>query len=138
MSSSSLPGIQKSFIKDAEHRARARVALTVIAIERFRLENENRLPDGLAALAPKYLAAVPLDPFDGRPLRFRRLSMGYMVYSIGTDELDDEGAEPPLIKRSLFPPPSRFRGGLVPVPNSPRQPRDITFIVARQGIHDAF
>ena len=40
-----------------------------------------------------YLKAVPLDPFDGKPLRYKKLSPGYVVYSIGEDLSDDGGQE---------------------------------------------
>jgi len=37
------------------------------------------------ALVPGQLSAVPADPFDGKPLRFKRLTKGYVIYSIGKD-----------------------------------------------------
>ena len=37
------------------------------------------------------LAAVPLDPFDGKPLKYVRRADGVTVYSIGLDETDDGG-----------------------------------------------
>jgi len=36
-----------------------------------------------------------MDPFDGKPLRFKRLANGYMIYSIGRDLHDDGGKEEP-------------------------------------------
>ena len=42
---------------------------------------------------PLYLNAVPADPFDGQPLRFKRLSKGYVIYSVGSDGRDDGGKE---------------------------------------------
>ena len=37
------------------------------------------------------LEAVPLDPYDGQPLRYRRLADGIAVYSIGKNGVDDGG-----------------------------------------------
>jgi hypothetical protein len=37
------------------------------------------------------LAAVPLDPFDGAPLRYKQLADGVVIYSVGTDQVDDGG-----------------------------------------------
>jgi len=36
----------------------------------------------LAALVPDYLSAVPRDPLDNQPLRFKKFLRGYVVYSI--------------------------------------------------------
>jgi hypothetical protein len=74
------------------HRAQAilRCAEAALAAERYRLA-EHRWPDDLYALMPRYLAAVPADPFDGRPLRLRPLPDGIVIYSVGPDRRDDGG-----------------------------------------------
>jgi hypothetical protein len=51
-------------------RANLLVAATCVACERFRLKH-GRLPRELAELTPEFLPAVPLSPFDGRPISFR-------------------------------------------------------------------
>lgn len=65
-------------------------AITAIAVERFRLAN-NRWPDSLEELTPKYLKAVPTDPFSGKPLRFVRKGTVFIVYSIGERQRSDGG-----------------------------------------------
>jgi hypothetical protein len=74
------------------HRAHAilRCAEVALAAERYRLA-EHRWPDDLHALVPRYLAAVPADPFDGRPFRLRALPDGIVIYSVGLDRIDDGG-----------------------------------------------
>ena len=62
-------------------------------MERFRIAHDGKLPSALAELVPQYLAAVPTDPFDGKPLRFRPLAKGFVVYSLGEDG-DDDGGRP--------------------------------------------
>jgi hypothetical protein len=84
-------GTVDAFDRDA---AQLRVAATAIAAERYRLAN-GMLPDTLDALVPTYLESVPVDPFDGKPLRYIRHEVGYTVYSIGIDLKNDQGAEPP-------------------------------------------
>jgi hypothetical protein len=76
----------------AFHRARAelRCAAAALAAERYRLA-EGHWPEGLGALVPHYLAAVPADPFDGQPLRLRSRADGLVVYSVGPDGKDDDG-----------------------------------------------
>jgi hypothetical protein len=70
--------------------AEAGCAAAALAAERYRLA-ENRWPNSLDALVPRYLEAVPTDPFDGRPLRLRRLPDGLIIYSVGPDRVDDLG-----------------------------------------------
>ncbi len=67
-----------------------RTAASAAAVERFRLE--YGLPPGdLSDLVPPYLAAVPEDPFDGDPLRYRRDGEGYVIYSVDVNRQDDGG-----------------------------------------------
>jgi len=90
-----LPSLVKFVLRDANHRAQARTALVAVAVERFRLANDGKLPGQLSDLVPSYLDKIPVDPFDGRPVRYKRTSNGYVVYSVGPDETDDGGIEPP-------------------------------------------
>lgn len=75
-------------IGDAEDRCcRAAVAMT-----RFRLDH-GTLPSHLADLVPGYLKAVPMDPFDGNPLRLTVQGDTWIIYSIGPDGIDNGGAQ---------------------------------------------
>jgi hypothetical protein len=76
-----------------EVRAKLETAKTALAVERYRLAPNDELPDSLFALVPKYLPAVPRDPLDNQPLRFKKLPRGYTVYSIGADGVDNGGVE---------------------------------------------
>jgi hypothetical protein len=40
-------------------------------------------PKTLAELIPQYLTSVPIDPFDGQPLRYQQTNGGYKLWSIG-------------------------------------------------------
>jgi hypothetical protein len=71
---------------DAQHAT----AVAAMAIARFRAKS-GRSPKDLAELVPDYLAAVPLDPFDGKPIRYKKSDRGFVVYSIGPDLVDDGG-----------------------------------------------
>ncbi len=73
-------------------RACVSAAQVAIAFRAFSLA-EQRAPATLAELVPRFLPAVPKDPFDGAPLRYdpkRRL-----VYSIGANRVDDGGHSRP-------------------------------------------
>jgi hypothetical protein len=61
-----------------------------VAAERYRLAR-GTWPPALDALVPDLLAKVPADPFDGEPLRYRRLDDRIVVYSVGDDGRDDGG-----------------------------------------------
>jgi hypothetical protein len=80
-------------VGDAFRRDRAvlRGAIVALALERYRLERGD-WPSELKSLVPAYLPAVPLDPFDGQAMRYRRLPDGVIVYSVGPDGQDDGGA----------------------------------------------
>lgn len=101
-----LPALGRVIEKEARRAAMLRMTQTVIAIERYRLAHEGRPPASIDELTPKFLPSVLADPFDGQPLRFRRLGKGYIVYSLGTDKEDNEGDLEPEDKQ---PKDERFR-----------------------------
>ena len=88
-----MPGWSKAMRTAAETKARLVALKTALAIERFRLANNNSFPGTLDTLVPKYCPSSPSDPFDAQPLRYRKLPRGYVVYSIGADGVDNGGAE---------------------------------------------
>ena len=65
--------------------AHLRTARAAVAVERFRAAN-GRLPDSLDELMPKWLDTVPADPFSDKPIRYRKLSKGFMTDSVGPEE----------------------------------------------------
>ena len=75
--------------------ARRRAAKVALAVERHRLANGGQLPGSLAAVSAEFLPAIPSDPFDGQPLRYRQSDQGYVVYSVGQGLRDNDGKEPP-------------------------------------------
>ena len=48
-------------------------------------------PESLERLAPKYIAEIPFDLFNGQPLKYDRVGEGFRFYSVGRNEKDDEG-----------------------------------------------
>jgi hypothetical protein len=89
-----LPAVSGPATREADGFARIRLATTAIAVERFRLL-QGRPPESLSELTPQFLPNVPIDPFDGQPLRYHRLAKGYVIYSVGQDRHDDGGREKP-------------------------------------------
>ena len=74
-----LPACQK--VAEAGLRARAELlaAATCVACERFR-QKHGRWPETPAELVPAYLPAVPLNPFDGKPISYRTFPDRIAVY----------------------------------------------------------
>jgi hypothetical protein len=80
-----MPASISSMIKQAKCAAALRAARGAIAVERYRLAH---------GAAPENVDHIPIaDPFNGQPLRFKKLALGYVVYSVGDDERDDGGDE---------------------------------------------
>jgi hypothetical protein len=45
----------------------------------------------LEDLCPRYLNSIPTDPYNGQPLRYRRLGDGVIIYTVGEDRIGDGG-----------------------------------------------
>lgn len=75
--------------------ATLRSAAAVSAACRFR-NDHGRWPEALDEMVPGYVDAVPLDPFRGAPLVYRRMSDGIIVYAPGKNGIEAWGeGEPP-------------------------------------------
>lgn len=81
--------------------ARVDVAATALAAERYRRVNGS-FPKSLETLVPSFLSQVPIDPFDGSPLRFLVRDDGSIsVYSVGEDTIDDGGKGDATLKPDI-------------------------------------
>ncbi len=109
-----MPALSRVTTIEMRAIARLRTAQVALALRRYHM-SADKLPDKLADLVPAYLESVPKDPFDGNDLRYKKLVVGFVVYSIGEDLSDDGGKERP---------PRRTRGQKPPN-------WDVTFIVER-------
>lgn len=87
--------------------ARLRLLHVDVAIREFHLAR-GRFPAALSELANVISAPCGIDPYDGRPLRYRRVGAAYRLYSVGPDGVDDGGVAP--LKGVLF---REFRGDLL-------------------------
>lgn len=87
-----LPAIDACVSAAARVEGSHRAIDGAIAIERFR-RREARLPAGWNELVPELLPRVPLDPFDGKPIRYVIKPDGYLVYTCGRDRVDGGGLD---------------------------------------------
>lgn len=76
--------------KDARWLAEIRLLECDLAARRFE-QQRDALPERLDDLAPELLPRAPLDPYSERPLIYRRLSGGFVLYSVGPDQIDNGG-----------------------------------------------
>ncbi len=79
------------FIKyEARRLMYMRLTRVILAVQRYRLTYKI-LPAKLSDLVPEFMEAVPIDPFDGKQLRYKITKNRYIVYSVGKDGIDDGG-----------------------------------------------
>lgn len=74
-----LPAADRSAEAALRTRTNLLCAAACVACERFRLKH-GRFPKELAELVPAFLPAVPLNPFDGKPLTFRAFEDRVAIY----------------------------------------------------------
>ena len=84
---SALPGALEV---GADADASIRQARVVLALYLYKSEIGS-YPDSLDKLVPKYLPEMQIDPFDGKPIRYKREGKGYVLYSIYRNRKDDSG-----------------------------------------------
>jgi hypothetical protein len=88
---SALPAFRKGTAAHVRNQAKLRCAVVAVAAERYRQEH-HAWPAALDTLVRSgHLKEVPVDPYDGKPLRYRRLPDGPLFYSVGVDGVDDGG-----------------------------------------------
>ncbi len=81
-------GILEMLERDAEFSARVAVLKTGLAMRRAKLE--GLIFTNVGSLLPQYLAALPMDPFSGEPIRVLRHQGHREVYSVGRNRVDDK------------------------------------------------
>lgn len=100
-----------------------RLAVTTLAVERYRRSHAGAPPADLASLVPALLPAVPLDPFSGKPFIYRPSPDGYLLYGVDINRVDDGGKLYGLGSLNPMPLP-RVRDFGINVPLTPRPVRE--------------
>jgi len=85
-----LPGLDKIATKNAEHDALIKVARAGLGLKLFKQKN-GAYPDTLEKLTPEFLENIPVDPFTGKALIYRKADAGFTLYSLGPNQQDDNG-----------------------------------------------
>jgi hypothetical protein len=87
-----MPAYGRAGVQSELAALRRDAVLVAIALELYR-RRSGSWPASLDALVPDLLPAVPLDRYDGKPLRYRLVAGAPLLYSAGTDRDDDGGRE---------------------------------------------
>jgi hypothetical protein len=82
--------LMPDFTPIAESDERSSVCLEAaaagVAVERYRLKH-GQWPQSLQEVKnAKLMAAIPTDPYSGKPIQFRKTADGVVIYSVGPDE----------------------------------------------------
>jgi len=87
-----LPALDAVIVAEEREIVKRELVQVSLAMAAYRAEN-GKYPEKLEALAPKYLAKLPLDPWSGKSYIFRTEKAGYVLYGVGQNEKDDGGKE---------------------------------------------
>lgn len=106
-----LPSVTQIYRVEGQAIQRMHHLELAFALAVWRNEHDS-CPGSLAMLAPKYIAEIPIDLFNGQPLKYDRVGDGYRFYSVGRNEKDDEGrtfdeGADDLVVRMPVPPPKK-------------------------------
>jgi hypothetical protein len=94
-----MPAFASVASREASTQAQVELAQVAMAVARFH-NTRGAWPENLKVLVPQFLDFVPVDPFDGAPMRYHLLNKGWVIYSVDADGHDDGGRESPDHKKS--------------------------------------
>lgn len=86
-----LSGLETIHAREMRFRLDFEATEIVCAIQSF-VQVHGHPPDMLNGLVPDLLPSIPIDPFDGKPLRYRREGKEWVLWSVGSDLKDDNAA----------------------------------------------
>jgi hypothetical protein len=116
-----LPSLSKASELVYRSRCEYEAALSVLALQRYRLDKGQYPPSLEALVQTGYLRQAPADPYSAGPLVYRRTDDGFTLYSVSGDFADDGGVENPDDPWSGSARPSRLgqlSGATQPAPTS--------------------
>jgi len=84
------PNLETAMFKEARLEADLNVARIGIGCKIYK-NYKGRFPEKISDLVPDILPEEPLDPFTGKPYIYRLEDDGFIVYSVGSNQKDDNG-----------------------------------------------
>lgn len=90
MSRTMLPALTRAIDAEARNETSLRLLQVGLSIEQYHNQN-GAWPDSLDALAPSFGGNVPMDPYTGRPFVYKPTQDNFVLYSVATNGVDDDG-----------------------------------------------
>ena len=87
------PNLESVAGKKARIDAAIDVARVGLGLKLFKQKN-GAYPDTLDKLAPEFLENISVDPFTGKALIYHKADAGFILYSVGPNQQDDNGTPP--------------------------------------------
>jgi hypothetical protein len=84
------PNFSSAWLKEAILEAFLGTGQIALACKIYK-NQKGIFPESIAALNPDILEKIPVDPFTGDPYIYKLRDDGFVVYSVGSNEKDDEG-----------------------------------------------
>ncbi len=84
------PAFEKLAARVASGEAYRRLSRLGLAATAYRLKHRS-FPSSIDSLRAEFLPRIPLDPFDGKPMRMKMDGADLLIYSIGLNLKDDGG-----------------------------------------------
>jgi hypothetical protein len=85
------PSIASVNLANYRSKTETEATLTIMAILRHKLD-KGEFPESLVALVNAgYLKNMPIDPFSNNPLAYKQIDDDFILYSYGTNYIDDGG-----------------------------------------------
>ncbi len=95
----SLQVYDKLYEMVAEDEAQVDICRVGLALKLFQQKN-GTYPETLDKLTPEFLENIPVDPFTGKALIYRQADAGFILYSSGPNQRDDNGVPKPTGKNA--------------------------------------
>jgi hypothetical protein len=95
------PNFHASFLREASLEAMMLATRAGLACKIYR-NKTGHYPENLEALVPDILPEIPIDPFTGKPLVFKRQSGKLLIYSLGSNQKDDGGRSTYMITQLVM------------------------------------
>ena len=86
-----IPAVPSFIRSESRGAAVLRASECLIAVRHWQLRHRGNPPEMATAIQGSSLKAVPIDPYDGKPMRLTQIDGQPVVYSVGRDGKDDGG-----------------------------------------------
>ena len=90
VAASVVPSMNRARLLASRSEVSLRSVRVAIMLHRYQ-QSKGSLPDSLEQLVPDFTDALPLDPLDGKPLKYKRDGDAVVIYGVDFNRTDDGG-----------------------------------------------